>query len=352
MKQRKKMPYLALFIDDWLASAKVRKCSELTRGVYIDLLCILHKEPRRGSYALHDQELKPNTTRSKTQLALAKTSERLRLPYFAEFLVKRTGSAKTVIVKALQELLHRGIIVVEDDALIQPRMYHDSGYHLKSDAEAQDDQNNEAEGQIRTAIVSTGDDAETTTKKEDIKEIEKETGKSDEKTRARASRERAHIHNGSGSGNNNNINDNNNKDINSAKSKKTTAKEKTEKNTPGTTATAANRKKVVAKAQKPTVADNPPTIEKIAAYMEKRAQQGQPFEYITAEQFYNICEADGWMRHGKALYSWEAYLRNCEAYRREHGDKKVSKRIVSGGGPTGRTNVTASTSKNHKEDEW
>ena len=130
--------------------------------------------------------------------------------------------------------------------------------------------------------------------------------------------------------------------------KKTAPKEKTEKNTPA----AANRKKVAAKAQKPTVADNPPTIDQIAAYMEKRAQQGQPFEYITAEQFFNICEADGWMRHGKALYSWEAYLRNCEAYRREHGDKKVTgvkqgKQIVAG-----RTNVEPSKSNNHEEDKW
>ena len=154
MKQRKKLPYLALFIDDWMASAKVRKCSETTRGVYTDLLCILHKEPRRGSYSLHDQELKPNNTRSKTQLALAKPSEYQRLPYFAEFLVKRTGSSKAVILKALQELFERKILVIEGDTLIQPRMYRDSGYRLLSDMEENETQE-AADGEIGELVLTT-----------------------------------------------------------------------------------------------------------------------------------------------------------------------------------------------------
>ncbi len=205
MKQRKKLPYLALFIDDWLASAKVRKCTETTRGVYIDLLCILHKEPRRGSYALHDQELKPNTTRSKTQLALAKTAETQRLPYFAEFLVKRTGSAKSVIVKALQELYHHGIIVVEDDALIQPRMYRDSGFYLHSDV----DENGEPlteNGELKNAVVTTGDAEDDLIRNRVEKNEEKNNKKITKKPRVRASREYAHVHNGNGNNNNNIIN--------------------------------------------------------------------------------------------------------------------------------------------------
>ena len=206
MKQRKKLPYLALFIDDWLASAKVRKCSETTRGVYIDLLCIMHKEKRRGCYALHDQELKPNNTRSKTQLALAKPTETQRLSYFAEFLVKRTGSAKSVILKALQELYHREILVVEDDALIQPRMYRDAGYNLSTDMTAIAD----ADGaSLPEGLPSGGEDFNDCSgennddEKRNVKRSLKTPKKDPEKSRARASRERAHVHNGSESGNNN-----------------------------------------------------------------------------------------------------------------------------------------------------
>lgn len=199
MKQRKKLPYLPLFKDDWMASGKVRKCSETTRGVYVDLLCIMHDEDRRGSYALHDQELRHQNTRSKTQIALSKATGYQRLPYFAEFLVKRTGSSKTVILKALQELYQREIIVVEGDALIQPRMYRDSGYLLTSDSVA--------DAAVQSVETTDGADAPEADKESDGKSDKKDSKKSTQKTtlnsRAHASRERAHVHNGSESGNNN-----------------------------------------------------------------------------------------------------------------------------------------------------
>lgn len=372
MKQRKKLPYLALFIDDWMASAKVRKCSETTRGVYTDLLCILHKEPRRGSYSLHDQELKPNNTRSKTQLALAKPSEYHRLPYFAEFLVKRTGSSKTVILKALQELFERKILVIEGDTLIQPRMYRDSGYKLLSDMEENEAQET-AEVEQENSVES---DENIYNKKGVEKGTQKSAKKEPKKSRARASHERAHIHNGSGS--ENNINDsigniggtggdvpdkpktkkNNPEGENGAseggevggvdnlpqeKQKRATKPENGKKD--DSTATTPKKKKQ-------TVADNPPTLEEVQAYFEKRAAQGKPFQYITAEQFVNIGEVDGWMRHGKPLYSWEAYLRNCEDYRRQHGDKPIGKMspqtIPKPGDPVA---VTKPTGKKYK-DKW
>ena len=184
-----------------MASGKVRKCSETTRGVYVDLLCIMHDEDRRGSYALHDQELRHQNTRSKTQIALSKATGYQRLPYFAEFLVKRTGSSKTVILKALQELYQREIIVVEGDALIQPRMYRDSGYLLASDSVA--------DAAVQSAETADGTDAPKADKESDGKSDKKGSKKSTPKntlnSRTRASRERAHVHNGSVSGNNNNI---------------------------------------------------------------------------------------------------------------------------------------------------
>jgi hypothetical protein len=199
MKQRKKLPYLPLFKDDWMASGNVRKCSETTRGVYVDLLCIMHDEKRRGSYALHDQELRHTNTRSKTQIALSKATGYQRLPYFAEFLVKRTGSSKTVILKALQELYQREIIVVEGDAIIQPRMYRDNGFLLATDTDETAAAPSAETTDGADAPKADSDDL----KNSDKKSAKKTSQKSTKKTRARASRERAHIHNGSESGNNN-----------------------------------------------------------------------------------------------------------------------------------------------------
>ena len=373
MKQRKKLPYLALFIDDWMASAKVRKCSETTRGVYTDLLCILHKEPRRGSYSLHDQELKPNNTRSKTQLALAKPSEYQRLPYFAEFLVKRTGSSKAVILKALQELFERKILVIEGDTLIQPRMYRDSGYRLLSDMEENETQE-AADGEQENSV----EEAEYIYNKKGVeKGTQKSIKKETEKSRARTSRERAHIHNGSGR--ENNINDSignnggaggdapdklktkkNNPDgengvsegikvggvdnLPQEKQKRATKPEKGKKD--DSTATAQKKKKQ-------TVADNPPTLEEVQAYFDERAQQGKPFVYVTPDGFYDACCQSGWtLKDGKPMMDWRARVRTFENFRKEHGDKPIGKispqTIPKPGDPVA---VTKPTGKKYN-DKW
>ena len=222
MKQRKKLPYLPLFKDDWMASGNVRKCSETTRGVYVDLLCIMHDEKRRGSYALHNQELRHTNTRSKTQIALSKPTGYQRLPYFAEFLVKRTGSSKTVILKALQELYQREIIVVEGDALIQPRMYRDNGYLLASD-EAENAAAQSAEKPDGADAPKADSDK---SQNSDKKTAKKSTEKSTLNSRARASRERAHVHNGSVNGNINNNNSISNSNGENPKSPEKTPKPK------------------------------------------------------------------------------------------------------------------------------
>lgn len=329
MKQRKKLPYLALFIDDWMASAKVRKCSETTRGVYTDLLCILHKEPRRGSYSLHDQELKPNNTRSKTQLALTKPSEYQRLPYFAEFLVKRTGSSKLVILKALQELFERGILVIEGDTLIQPRMYRDSGYRLLSDVDENEAQE-PADGEQENSVAEAD---EVYNKKGVENGTQKGTKKETKKSRARASHEGAHIHNGSGSDNNIGIIGGAGGDA--PDKPKTQEKSPKEENGAYEGEKSAEVGDVLSDGRKPVrapqngknkrpVADNPPTIEEIQAYMDERAAQGKPFVYVTAEGFLDACEQSGWrLKDGKPMIDWRARMRTFENYRKEHGDRPV-----------------------------
>ena len=121
---------MPLFIDDWMQSSGVCDLSDATRGIYIDLMCVLFKEKVRGAYTLHSKEMRWHKSRSKTQLALAKPTETERLPYFVDFLIKPLRSTRSAILKALQELLYHEVIVVVDDILLQPRMYRDYGGHL------------------------------------------------------------------------------------------------------------------------------------------------------------------------------------------------------------------------------
>src|SRR4051812_48074684 len=43
-----KQPYFPWFPDDWLSDEKLRLCSLAARGLWIDLLSLMHKCDRRG----------------------------------------------------------------------------------------------------------------------------------------------------------------------------------------------------------------------------------------------------------------------------------------------------------------
>ena len=43
-----KLPGLMFFPDDWLSDEKLRLCSLAARGLWIDILCVMHKCDRRG----------------------------------------------------------------------------------------------------------------------------------------------------------------------------------------------------------------------------------------------------------------------------------------------------------------
>lgn len=99
------------------------------------------------------------------------------------------------------------------------------------------------------------------------------------------------------------------------------------------------------------VADNPPALEEIRAYMDERAQQGKPFVYVTAESFLDACEQSGWrLKDGKPMMDWRARMRTFENYRKEHGDRPVAQGRVQAqpkpGDPVGATPTAQGKYKN------
>ena len=99
------------------------------------------------------------------------------------------------------------------------------------------------------------------------------------------------------------------------------------------------------------VADNPPTLEEIQAYMDERAAQGKPFIYVTAEGFLDACEQSGWtLKDGKPIRDWRARMRTFENYRKEHGDRPVAQGRVQAqpkpGDPVGATPTAQGKYKN------
>lgn len=43
-----KLPYLAFFVGDWLKDPGVTVCRPATRGIWMDLLCVMHEQDRSG----------------------------------------------------------------------------------------------------------------------------------------------------------------------------------------------------------------------------------------------------------------------------------------------------------------
>lgn len=319
-----------MFSRDLLSSQRYRRCSWVAKGVYCDLLNVLALQPKAGAISLSDFDLRPKNERSLTFRCLqcqkkAKSGEYKSITYFAEAIaVAGASGPRPGLIHGLQELYLRGMIIIEGDTLIQPRMYIDNGFELTDE-----------EGNPRpltddgVTVAGSPDDApmdkdamlERMQKSDDFNaenDAENNTKNTTKKSRVGAGDAHAQSKRVGGRVNNNidsigniggagdNVSDN----------------EKTAENNPtGENAPSKREKKTE------PVAKNPPTLEEIQAYMDERAQQGKPFVYVTAEGFLDACEQSGWtLKDGKPIRDWRARLRTFETYRKEHGDRPVAQR--------------------------
>lgn len=99
-------PYLPLNVHDFLTDEKLADCTAATNGVYIRLMCILHKSPTYGKLLLKEQYRQNKDMLTNFGLMLCK-----RMPY-----------SMSEIYDGLVELSDNGIVFVEEDYLVQPRM--------------------------------------------------------------------------------------------------------------------------------------------------------------------------------------------------------------------------------------
>lgn len=319
---RKRNPYIQLFTRDILSSPRCRALSESAAGVYLFLLCRLNEPPTPGAYRISDWELHPTWKRSKTQQCLAEPDKYERLQYFAAMLSKNDLPWKqSSILSGLQELYKYGIVVVEGDMLIQPRMYKDNRFGLP-DLDNDDAPVNTILDDPTSGSMAPENDEEFIENKRDIKGTEKCTENGTEKVQQKVHVSHAPVTRALSVENmSNNID---NKGIDKGKDLKEKGVGKTKQS--GAYKKKSDAKPVQKSANKPrSVADNPPTIEEIQAYFDERAAQGKPFVYVTPDSFYDACAQSGWrLKDGKPMVDWRARVRTFENYRREKGDPPVS----------------------------
>ncbi len=102
-------PYLPLFVDDFLSDEKLSLCSAASTGVYIRLMCLMHKADEYGVILLK-QRLKQNSKQTKN---------------FACMFARQMPFSDDVIEAALDELFDENVIQIDGDRLIQKRMVRD-----------------------------------------------------------------------------------------------------------------------------------------------------------------------------------------------------------------------------------
>jgi len=103
-------PYLPLYIQDFMTDEKLMECSASTTGVYIRLMCIMHKSEQYGTILLK-QKFKQTTK---------------QINNFASQLAKFMPYDFNCILSALSELVDEKVLNIEGDFLIQKRMVKDA----------------------------------------------------------------------------------------------------------------------------------------------------------------------------------------------------------------------------------
>ena len=103
------MPYLPLYVQDFLTDEKLIECSAESTGVYIRLLCIMHKAQEYGTILLKQKDKQNGST----------------LFNFASKLSKQMPWDTATILRGLEELVSEGVVTIEGDKLYQKRMVKD-----------------------------------------------------------------------------------------------------------------------------------------------------------------------------------------------------------------------------------
>lgn len=103
-------PYLPLYIQDFMTDEKLMECSAESTGVYIRIMCLMHKSEEYGSILLRQKDKQTEQQINNFAFRIAK-----QLPY-----------AFDIILKSLTELVEEGVLSIDGDILSQKRMVKDN----------------------------------------------------------------------------------------------------------------------------------------------------------------------------------------------------------------------------------
>ena len=102
-------PYLPLYVQDFLTDERLNECSAESTGVYIRLMCLMHKSQEYGTILLKQKDKQSGEAAKDFAVKLAR-----QMPYSVD-----------VIERALRELLEEEVLHLDGDRLFQRRMVKD-----------------------------------------------------------------------------------------------------------------------------------------------------------------------------------------------------------------------------------
>lgn len=108
-------PYLPLYIKDFMTDEKLIECCAASTGVYIRVMCVLHKQETYGVILLKQKHKQTDNQIKNFAIQLAQY-----LPWSVD-----------VIFAGLTELVSEGVLSIEGDSLYQKRMAHDGEVSIK-----------------------------------------------------------------------------------------------------------------------------------------------------------------------------------------------------------------------------
>lgn len=103
-------PYLPLYVDDFTSDEKLLECSAATHGVYIRLICLMHKSDPYGKVLLKQKYKQTDKQINNFALQVAKG-----FPFDV-----------ACVLAALTELVEEKVIEIDGDFLVQKRMVKDA----------------------------------------------------------------------------------------------------------------------------------------------------------------------------------------------------------------------------------
>ena len=102
-------PYLPLYVQDFLTDERLNECSAESTGVYIRLMCLMHKSQEYGAILLKPKDKQSGEAAKDFAVKLAR-----QMPYSSD-----------VIERSLVELLDEDVLTLDGDRLFQCRMVKD-----------------------------------------------------------------------------------------------------------------------------------------------------------------------------------------------------------------------------------